>query len=259
MKRRRLQALDEREQLGLREALHRPWINLVERVGFLRPPYEDLRSTQNGFSDQMLFIVTRAEDGDREAQTLRNDIRDAQRYWLLGQGSFPEGFGERRVRFLESQGMEWNALRKEHSPWLFASGKAGLTGEDFSTPRSDAEVVFSARVLPLLEPYGFSSSLCRSGKKSWKCWSEIGDVRIELEVDKGSHGVDYTANWSLPELEAAWHLATPFFYSGGSFLASRAHSLELQLDRFFGAYRNVMPDVWEAISEAVNGARRFLR
>jgi hypothetical protein len=258
VKKARLRTLEESEQLALRGSLHRPWIDLAERVGYLQSPYEDLRSLQGGFSDQMRFIVMLARDGDVEAQRLRDDIRDANRYWLLGQGPFPEGFGARRVRFLEAHQKALTALQKEHSPWLFSTGKSGWTGEDFSAPQQDAEQKFSRRVLSVLEPYGFSSEQVRSGKKFWRCWSVVADVRVELDVDKGSHGVDYTASWTLPELGVSWHLALPFFFSGGSFLASRAHPFELQLDRFFTAYEIVMPDVWRALTESVRSATKFL-
>lgn len=258
MKRRRLKALDEHEQLALREALHRPWINLAERVGFLRPPYEDLRSIQNGFSDQMLFIVARAGDGDREAQKLRHDIRDAQRYWLLGEGPFPEGFGEMRRRFLEDRMVEWQALRRVHSPWLYVVENHELSGLDFSTPWPQAEEIFAAHALALLEPYGFSHQQSRSGKTFWKCWTTVEGIRVELDVDKGSHGVAYAAGWSIPGLEVSWHVATPFFYSGGTFHASKAHPFLLQLERFFSAYRLVFPSVWETLNASVRIANDLL-
>lgn len=185
-------------------------------------------------------------------------MRDAERFWRLGEGIFPNRFEEDSLDYFDRHASELEEFRHRHSPWHFAIDKS-VSAADLATPWPEADDIFSFYALTLLKDYGFDEGGVRNRRSNWSCSASIGPVKIVLDVDKGSYGVDYGAAWTITEFEQSWHIALPFFYSGGSFSASMAHPFLLQLDRFFSAYRLVMPMVWGAIEKSTLNGIQFLK
>lgn len=256
--RKTLASLSEEHAAAFAREIHEPWVELAEAVGYGREPFSNLDLLESGFSYDRLFVVQKAQQGDPEAIDIRDQMRDAERYWRLGKGDFPINFEERTLAWFDRNAEEMELLRRFHSPWAFALEGAN-SASDLATPWPEADEIFASFVFKLLKDYPFETSSVRSTRTRWSCSASIHGVLILLDVDKGSLGVDYGAAWTIRDFNQSWHICLPYFYSGGSFGASKAHPLLLQLERFFSSYSLVMPHVWSAIEQSVDAGVRYLQ
>ena len=232
-----------------------PVLNLADRVGYQREPFESIEGLEAGFSPPTLFLITRCAQNDAEAAEVRDAVSAMRRAQFLRRGPVAtyEKTWKEYVKVHES---EIRALATEQLPWEYANGNCSSV--ELITPWPDADQLLADFTFQLLKPHGFRQGDFRSGKSTWKRWTKVEGRRVELAFDKGSAQVSYGGGWFVPDFNLAWHISLPFFFSGGSFRASRCHPYSDQLDRYFNAYEVVFPYFWEALTKGLRSANQFL-
>jgi hypothetical protein len=233
-----------------------PLLNLADRIGYQSEPFETLNGLEAGFSPPMLFLITQCERRDAEAAQIRDVVSLMRRAQFLRGGPVTD-YEMMWKQYVTRRDEEIRALARERLPWEHFDGNCSSV--DLMTPWPDADQLLAEFVFRLLKPYGFREGDLRVGRSTWKCWTKIEGRRVELTFDKGSAQTSYGGGWFVPDFNLAFHIALPFFFSGGSFRASRCHPYRIQLEGFFAAYRHVFPHFWEALSEGLRSANEFLR
>jgi hypothetical protein len=237
---------EELVQLGI--AVHRPGVDLAEKVGRFAPSFEYLRTVLGGF-DARRFLLNKTLLGHQDAIAARDDIAMVRRHWRLNDPLRGDGDLERQWGAAHHD--EFIAFCREHYPWMFA---AEWAGPEIHEPDPDTDALLDHHICGGLAGYGFTTKTRKCKKNYWRCHSSLLSRRMTIEFDKGRLGTNLSGEIRIDDIAYSVSLADPFFFSGCVFHASTVQQLPLQMERFFREYVRIFPHVVAALETAIAAA-----
>jgi hypothetical protein len=211
--------VSEDEARLLAAAMHRPGIELAERVGWFETPFDYLKTVSGGFHAGRRFLLNQILAGDEEAIAVRDDIAIVRRHWRLreplrGQGDLEREYGLKHDREIE-------AFERAYYPWFNSAEREPWL---VSKPDPRADAILDDYICRQMAEYGFTVKTRKAKETYWRCHSSLLSRRITIEFDKGDYlpSTHVTGRMLLNDFDYSVALGDPFFFSGCAFDTSVA-------------------------------------
>jgi len=238
------------KQTRIRAAIHRPGIELAERVARFETPFQYLKTARGGFDPVRRFLLDRTLKHDREALAARDDIMAFMRSIRLGEPVTEKRDLEREFHTAHED--EILKFERKYYPWKLPPIELGAPSE----PDPNMDEMLDFYICDGLKDYGFDRKNRKARKSSWRCHTSILPRRVIIEFDKGSYLPSTVMSGALIVEDFSYNVALgdPFFYSGSVFYTYRAADPAKQMKLFFDEYHRIFPHVIDALSRGIAAA-----
>jgi hypothetical protein len=227
-------------------AIHRPGVELAERVARFETPFEYLKTARGGFAPARRFLLDKTLAGESDALATRDHVMRVMRSRRLGE-PLPADTRDLEREYMAAHEDDYQAFRQVWYPWI---------GTPPQEPHPDVDALLDSYICNGLKDYGFDRKNRSARKTYWRCHSSILPRRITIEFDKGTRLPGTTASGSVAvgDLGYSVALGDPFFYSNAFFYTSRADDPAAQMKVFFDEYHRIFPHVIDALSKGIAAA-----
>lgn len=242
------------EWLRFNAAVHRPMVELAERVGQFEGPFSYLADVHYGFDPGTRFLLNRVREGDEKATAARHETELFWRKVLLNEDP-PMGYV---LQYLDRQfyGEHEDEIREftlRHYPWERARFES-IPGR----PLQEFGDVLDEIILPRMGEFGFKKQFRRRSSRTWRCKTRALAHEVQIGFDVGPHSTVLTAHLGAPDLRYGKSLGDPFFFSGTSFPIHEGADIRTPLTLFFDEYRKTFPHVLTALQKSMAEAAPWL-